>query len=158
MNCSLHSEKEATGTCTYCGNFFCSDCLVDVKGRNYCRAHVSEALSIQQQPQQPNIVINNANNNSNSNYNVNSNSNYNVNSNYNSGPEYMVSPKSRLVSLLLCFFLGGIGIHRFYAGKIGTGILYIFTAGLFGIGVLVDFILILIGSFKDSYGMPIKNW
>ncbi|MGF7145965.1 hypothetical protein HNQ56_004413 [Anaerotaenia torta] len=145
MNCSQHPEKEASGTCTYCGKFFCPDCLVDVKGRNYCREHVSEALSIQQ-TQQPNIVINNANTNS------------NINTNNNAAQGYMVSPKSRLVSLLLCLFLGVIGVHRFYAGKIGTGILYLFTGGLFGIGAFVDFLLILLGSFRDSYGLPIKNW
>ncbi len=70
----------------------------------------------------------------------------------------MVSSKSRLVATLLCFFLGGIGIHRFYTGKIGTGILYIFTGGLFGIGALVDFIMILCGSFKDKSGAKVTNW
>lgn len=47
------------------------------------------------------------------------------------------------ISFLLCFFLGFIGAHKFYEGKIGLGILYIFTIGLFGIGVLVDLIVIL---------------
>ena len=47
------------------------------------------------------------------------------------------SPKSRLITLLLCIFVGGLGIHRFYVGKIGTGVLYLFTGGLFGIGWLV---------------------
>ena len=69
-----------------------------------------------------------------------------------------VSPKSRTVASLLCFFLGGFGIHRFYAGKIGTGILWLLTLGLLGFGTLVDFIVILCGSFRDSYGMQIKNW
>ena len=68
------------------------------------------------------------------------------------------SPKSRLVATLLCFFLGGLGIHRFYVGKVGTGILYIFTGGLFGIGALVDFILILCGSFTDKEGKFLTNW
>ena len=42
------------------------------------------------------------------------------------------SPKSRLITLLLCIFVGGLGIHRFYVGKIGTGVLWLLTAGCFG--------------------------
>ena len=70
---------------------------------------------------------------------------------------YGVSDKDWLVALLLCIFLGCIGIHRFYVGKIGTGILYIFTFGLFGIGVLVDLIMIACGSFTDSYKRPLRH-
>lgn len=70
---------------------------------------------------------------------------------------YGVSDKDWLVALLLCIFLGGIGIHRFYVGKIGTGILYIFTFGLFGIGSLVDLIMIACGSFTDSYKRPLRH-
>lgn len=68
------------------------------------------------------------------------------------------SNKSRLVTLLLCIFLGSFGVHKFYVGKVGMGILYLFTAGLFGIGWFVDFILILVGSAKDKHGLPIKKW
>ena len=50
---------------------------------------------------------------------------------------------NKWIAALLCFFLGGIGAHKFYEGKIGMGILYIFTLGLAGIGVLIDFIVIL---------------
>lgn len=70
----------------------------------------------------------------------------------------MKSEKSRLVALLLCIFLGGLGIHRFYVGKVGTGIIWILTLGVFGIGSLVDFIMILCGSFKDKYGKVVENW
>ena len=68
----------------------------------------------------------------------------------------MISDKSKGVAAVLCFFLGGLGIHRFYVGKVGTGILWLLTAGLFGIGALVDFIMILCGSFKDKSGALIK--
>ena len=57
---------------------------------------------------------------------------------------YMQSKaRNKWVAVLLCFFLGGIGAHKFYEGKIGMGILYIFTIGLFGIGILIDFICLL---------------
>jgi TM2 domain len=69
-----------------------------------------------------------------------------------------VSPKSRLVALLLCIFLGGLGIHRFYVGKTGTGILWLLTVGLLGIGALVDLIMIAAGSFRDSNGLAILDW
>src|SRR5271166_2049850 len=45
-----------------------------------------------------------------------------------------VSERSRLIALLLCLFLGYVGVHRFYVGKIGTGVLWLLTGGLFGIG------------------------
>jgi len=69
-----------------------------------------------------------------------------------------ISGKSRGVALALCIFLGFFGGHLFYVGKAGRGILYIFTAGLFFIGVIVDFFSILGGSFKESNGLPLKNW
>lgn len=59
-------------------------------------------------------------------------------------------PKSKLVTFLLCWFLGVFGVHRFYVGKIGTGILWLLTGGLFGVGVLVDMIMILTNSFRDK--------
>jgi len=70
----------------------------------------------------------------------------------------VTSEKSRLVAFLLCTFLGYLGVHRFYAGKVGTGILWLLTGGLFGLGLLIDWILILVGSFKDDAGNEISNW
>lgn len=64
--------------------------------------------------------------------------------------------KSQAVALLLCIFIGVPGIHRFYVGKIGTGLLYLLTGGLCGIGWIVDIILIASGSFRDKAGMPLK--
>lgn len=52
-------------------------------------------------------------------------------------------PKNKWVALLLCIFFGLIGAHKFYEGKIGMGILYIFTGGIFGIGLVIDFFKLL---------------
>ena len=57
---------------------------------------------------------------------------------------------------IICFFVGELGIHRFVVGKIGTGILWLFTLGLFGIGYLVDLIMILCGTFTDKTGKKIS--
>ena len=67
------------------------------------------------------------------------------------------SEKDWLTILLLCIFLGGIGVHRFYVGKIGTGILQLLTAGGCGIWVLIDLIMIITGSFTDKDGKKIQN-
>jgi TM2 domain-containing membrane protein YozV len=69
-----------------------------------------------------------------------------------------ISSKSRLVALLLCFFLGVLGVHRFYVGKIGTGILQILTFGGLGIWALIDMIIIIVGSFKDKEGRLVFRW
>ena len=69
----------------------------------------------------------------------------------------MKSEKDWLVTLLLSLFLGSIGIHRFYVGKIGTGILEILTLGGCGIWTLIDIIMIATGNFKDKDGNVIKN-
>jgi TM2 domain-containing membrane protein YozV len=69
-----------------------------------------------------------------------------------------VSEKKRLVATLLCWFLGTLGIHRFYVGKTGTGVAMIFTCGGAGIWTLVDLIMILMGKFTDKDGKVLQNW
>jgi TM2 domain-containing membrane protein YozV len=86
-----------------------------------------------------------------------------------------VSKKSRLVLVLLAWFLGTLGVHRFYAGKIGTGVtmliltiigwatIFIYLIGLIfiiavGIWSFVDFIIAIVGHFKDKEGKVIANW
>lgn len=68
----------------------------------------------------------------------------------------LLSSKSKGTAAVLCFFLGCLGIHRFYVGKIGTGILWMLTLGFAGLGVIIDFIVILCGSFKDKEGAVLR--
>lgn len=69
----------------------------------------------------------------------------------------MESDKNWLATLLLCLFLGGLGVHRFYVGKIGTGILQLITLGGCGIWAIIDLVMIITGSFTDKDGNKITN-
>ncbi len=72
--------------------------------------------------------------------------------------EMFASPRSRTVALLLGFFLGVFGAHRFYVGKTGTAILMLVTFGGFGLWWLADNIMIAAGAFRDSDGRLVSNW
>lgn len=72
-------------------------------------------------------------------------------------PAQEYSDKNWTTALLLCLFLGTIGVHRFYVGKIGTGILMIVTLGGMGIWVLVDLIMIIVGKFADKQARLLKR-
>jgi TM2 domain-containing membrane protein YozV len=69
-----------------------------------------------------------------------------------------MSEKKRLPALLLCFFFGSLGVHRFYAGKIGTGVIQLLTLGGLGVWALIDFIMIIVGSSTDKEGCKIEAW
>ena len=66
------------------------------------------------------------------------------------------SEKGFVPTLLLALFLGGLGAHRFFVGKVGTGIVQLLTLGGLGIWALIDIIMIIVGSFRDKQGLPIK--
>jgi TM2 domain-containing membrane protein YozV len=72
---------------------------------------------------------------------------------------YQSAPQQRdwLTTLLLCFFLGVFGIHRFYTGHILIGVIQLLTLGGCGIWVLVDFIMILTGAYTDAEGRPLHR-
>ena len=111
--------------CKHCGQKIDKDAVICI----HCGKQV-EVLE-QAQATQPQVVINN------------SNMNTNTNTNTNSIGFVGGKPKNKWVAFCLCFFLGFLGAHKFYEGKAGMGILYLFTCGLFGFGVLIDLIVIL---------------
>ena len=67
-----------------------------------------------------------------------------------------MSEKSFVTTIVLCVLLGGLGVHRFYVGKIGTGIIMLLTLGGLGVWALIDLIRIAIQKFKDGDGAVIK--
>ncbi|MDR1630676.1 MAG: TM2 domain-containing protein [Oscillospiraceae bacterium] len=67
------------------------------------------------------------------------------------------SDKNKKTAFLLCLFGGFFGLHQFYVGKIGKGILYFCTCGLFLFGWIADMIKISTGSFRDNAGVPLRQ-
>ncbi len=147
MNCTNHPEVEAQGMCTYCGKPFCKECLVEVKGKLYCKDDLGNVLDEAKQSANGQPVINI----------TNSNESVNTNTNTNIAPGFYGPRKSKTTALILCIlgFFGIAGIHRMYVGKVGSGVLHFFTYGLCGIGTIIDLIAILSGGFRDSYGQPL---
>lgn len=119
--------------CKYCGSQIPWDAVICV----HCGCQVEELKS----EQRAQVVVNNTNDNSSSNTNANVNRTV-------GGQAVIVDgrAKSKWVALMLCFFLGYLGAHKFYEDKVGMGILYLLTCGLFGIGWVVDFISLLFRS------------
>ena len=148
MKCTNHPEREADGMCAYCGKPFCKECLVEVKGRMYCKEDLGNVLDeAKQQAANATPTINITN----SNDSVNTNTNTNVNG------LGLPPRKSKTVALILCIlgFFGLAGLHRMYVGKVGSGVLHLFTYGICVIGTVIDLISILSGGFRDSYGQPL---
>lgn len=122
QNPEIVTENTNTKFCKHCGAKIPMAAVICT----HCGCQVEEI----KHSDQPNIVINNANTNTNANNNMNA-------------AMYGVRMKNKWVAFLLCLFLGTIGAHKFYEGKVGMGILYVLTFGLFGIGWLVDCIVLL---------------
>ena len=116
----MEEQEIKTKFCKHCGAKIPEDAVL-------CTACGRQVEEIKQNAAQPNIVINNEN----------------INTNTNTVVAGMGRAKNKWVAFLLCFFLGGIGAHKFYEGKIILGILYIITLGFCGIGVLIDLISLL---------------
>ncbi|MCL2702710.1 MAG: NINE protein [Defluviitaleaceae bacterium] len=156
MYCHIHSQGMAKGACVHCGKLFCADCLVEVDGKFFCKEHVK--LLFQNTgggyrytgpPDPPNPYEEKP-----------------YDERYCGPPMpavyvhdyaiYGFSPYNRVLALLLCLFFGVAGFHRFYVRKIGTGVLWLLTGGMFGIGWILDLIAILCGYYRDAYGRRLR--
>ncbi len=106
---------------------FCSTCGKEIAAKAVICPHCGcQTEAFQQAQPQPQIVINNSNQNQ-----------------VNGGMMPFGAAKNKWVAVLLCLFLGLLGGHKFYEGKAGMGIIYIFTGGLFLIGAFIDFLNLL---------------
>lgn len=120
------AEQMTTKFCKHCGGKIPASAVICT----LCGCQVEEI----KRTEQPNIVINNSNSS------VNTNTNTNVNAASMMGKR----AKNKWVAFALCVFLGYFGAHKFYEGKAGMGMVYLFTMGLFGIGWFIDCIMLLL--------------
>lgn len=68
------------------------------------------------------------------------------------------SDKSRLTTLVLCFLGGFLGLHRFYVGRTGSGVVWLVTFGLFSVGWIYDLVMVSTGEFVDDQGKRVLYW
>lgn len=126
--------NENTKFCKHCGGIIPEDAVV-------CTLCGRQVEQMGNSASQPNIVINNST----------TNANFNEASSYAGGGMAYGTPKSRMVSIVLCClgFLGLGGLHKFYEGKTAMGVVYLFTAGLCFIGTIIDLLAYL--KMPDTY-------
>ena len=138
-------EKEDLKFCRYCGNKIPNDAVICV----YCGRQVEE-LKRQQEPQQyadkpvaPQVIIYTNEHPNEKADDQNKTIPIEKPNNYRQINKHIGKEKNKWVSIILCLFLGFFGGHKFYEEKIGMGILYLCTFGLFGFGVIIDLLVLL---------------
>lgn len=130
-NCSAPHSPDAA-ICRYCGS--------------YLQPERPRQAPAQPPPARPQTVV----------YNIYHQAPPSPQTQYRYVPAAGTSEKSRWTAFFLCWFLGGVGAHKFYLGKTGMGFLYLFTGGLFGVGWFIDFFSLLFGWAKDSKGRKLS--
>ena len=147
MYCTKHSDKEAAGACVYCGKFYCVDCLVEVKGKMYCKDDLSKVFDAAKESGKSNnpMVFMNAGGGASS---SSSGSGYGY-------PSNLIPFKSKTVAGILGIFFGGLGFHKFYLGKVGTGIMYLIFCWT-GIPSVVGLIEGIMYLTKSDYEFALK--
>ncbi len=123
MNCHVHREKDATGTCVGCGKFACDECITEIGGKNYCKSCVGELLrernarieKLEDSSNRAPMVFMNAGGAASS----------SSSSSSSSASRGFVCTKSKVTAGILAILLGGIGAHKFYLGQWAQGFMYL---------------------------------
>lgn len=113
---------------------FCQKCGASVNENEFCQ-HCGTKCVVANAPSQPTVIVNNYN------------APQSPQTHQEPRPSQPYVPtghkKDKWAAFLLCFFLGGFGVHKFYEGRVIAGLIYLFTFGIFGVGVIIDCIIIL---------------
>lgn len=150
MYCANHNDMPAEGACVGCGKFFCSSCLREISGKYYCNKCIEELFEKQNKKieqletnkQQPMVFMNAGGGSSSS----------SSSSAVGGGGNFKRYNRSKVVAAILAFFFGGLGVHKFYLGRIGTGVLYLVFCWtcIPSIVAFVEFIMLLVMS-EDNF-------
>ena len=71
-------------------------------------------------------------------------------------PKIDGASQSRIIAFLLCLFFGWLGFHRFYTGSVFLGLFYLLTFGFLGVGVFIDLLLLLCGTYRNGRGQYLE--
>lgn len=145
MQCSNHPGNPAAGMCTYSGKPYCGDCLVEVEGKMYAKENLGKVMAEAKasNSNQPMVFMNSSSSSS---------SAAAVGGGYGHQQRATRSKGTAMVlSLLLVIGLGGL--HRFYTGHTGIGLVQLFTFGGFLIWGIIDILAISGGTYRDVDGM-----
>ena len=129
MNCYVHNEHLSVGTCISCGKFICSTCNTEVNSKNYCKRCIGEIVTENNRKienlenhnkNQPMVFMNAGGGGGGSSSSSSSSSSSGI-----GGGFHTSYTKSRTTAGILALILGGLGVHKFYLGKWGLGLLYL---------------------------------
>ena len=170
MKCYVHNEADAIGACVGCGQFICNECNTPINGRNHCKPCIERTMSEQQkhlekleadgkQPPSPMVFMNSGGGGGGSSSSASSAATAAVTAQ--ATPSQSLMTKSRVTAAILAFFLGGLGIHKFYCGQTGWGILYLLFCWTFvpAIVALIEGIIYLTmtdEAFNAKYGGMVR--
>ncbi|KYH34041.1 TM2 domain protein [Clostridium tepidiprofundi DSM 19306] len=153
MHCYIHNDRPAIGTCVGCGKFICEECKTEIGGKYYCKNCVERLFNenkkriekLEEKSEQKPMIFMNAGGGGGASSSSSSSSAGGL------GNITPICDKNKVLAALLAIFLGGVGVHKFYLGKIGMGILYLIFCwtGIPAIIGVIEGIILLCTSEQD---------